>query len=363
MRRVSTHPISMDVAVRALAVLITVLPVAGCGNSDETAEQAAVEPVAFDEQERVRISVSGVSSGAYMAVQTQVALADRIAGVAALAGGPYHCAEGSVQTALGPCIKGEGLNVEPMLATVNERAAAGTIAGTEQLAGSRAWVFHSPTDGIVSPRTSEVLVEFYRNFLPAESIVFVNDVEAAHGFPTLDTGVACNEMGGDYLNACNFDAAGRLLAHLYGELSPRAETAPVDNLQIVDFSRFFAADADIADQGFVYTPASCRDDSSDCRLHVVFHGCRQGAEFIEDRFAVQAGYNEWAESNDIVVAYPQVEKSLLANPQGCWDWWGYTDADYDTRVGVQIAGVSAMIDAFVSGQLFGNEAGMNQGRE
>ncbi len=363
MRLMSTRPTSKDPAVRAVAVMITVLPFAGCGNSDETVEQVAVEPAAFDEQARTWISVSGVSSGAYMAVQTQVALADRIAGVGALAGGPYHCAAGSVQTALGPCIKGEGLSVEPMLAAVNERAAAGTIAGTEQLAGSRAWVFHSPTDGIVSPRTSEVLVELYRNFLPTESIAFVNEVEAAHGFPTLDTGVACNEMGGDYLNACNFDAAGRLLAHLYGELNPRAETAAADKLQNVDFSRFFAADANIADQGFVYTPASCRDDSSDCRLHVVFHGCRQGAEFIEDRFAAQAGYNEWAETNEIVVAYPQVEKSLLANPQGCWDWWGYTDADYDTRAGAQIAGVSAMIDAFVSGQLFGNEAGMGQGQE
>lgn len=350
--------VSTGAVVRAAAIAIAVLPAVGCGDRDETAEQAAATPAAFDERDRLRISVSGVSSGAYMAVQTQLALAERIAGVAAISGGPYHCAEGSVQTALGRCLTGEDLSVEPILTSVRERAAAGSIASTDKLAESRAWVFHSPIDGVVAPRTSEVLVEFYRSFLPAESIAFVDDVEAAHGFPTLDTGVACKEMGGDYLNACDFDTAGRLLAHLYGELSPRAETALAGNLQKVDFSRFFDDDADVADQGFVYAPASCRDDPSDCRLHIVFHGCRQGAEFIEARFATQAGYNEWAETNDIVVAYPQVEKSLF-NPQGCWDWWGYTDSDYDLRNGAQVAGVAAMIDEFAVGRLFSDAAGLD----
>ena len=76
---------------------------------------------------------------------------------------------------------------------------------------------------------------------------------------------------------------------------------------------------------------------------MAFHGCRQGREFIEDRFARQAGLNEWAESNDIVVLYPQVASSL-ANPQGCWDWWGYTGAGYDSRDGLQLAGVMALVN-------------------
>ncbi len=351
MRVTSMRVTSMRAAIRAAAVAVAVLPVVGCGDRDEPVEPVSGTPAAFDGRDRHRISVSGVSSGAYMAVQTQLAFADRIAGVAAIAGGPYHCAEGSVQTALGRCLTGEGLKVEPILASVRERAAAGSIAGTDKLAESRAWVFHSPVDDVVSPRTSELLVVLYRSFLPAGSVAFVDDVEAAHGFPTLDKGVACKEMGGDYLNACDFDSAGRLFAHLYGALNPRAGTAVAGNLQKADFSRFFDTDADIAGEGFVYAPASCRDDPSDCRLHVVFHGCRQGAEFVEDRFATQAGYNEWAETNDIVVVYPQVEKSLF-NPQGCWDWWGYTDSDYDTRSGAQVAGIAAMIDEFAAGALF-----------
>jgi hypothetical protein len=42
--------------------------------------------------------------------------------------------------------------------------------------------------------------------------------------------------------------------------------------------------------------------------------------------------------------YPQTKNStfLPLNPQGCWDWWGYADADYATRDGLQIKAVSQM---------------------
>lgn len=41
-------------------------------------------------------------------------------------------------------------------------------------------------------------------------------------------------------------------------------------------------------------------------------------------FVENAGYNEWADANNIVVLYPQARTANLgfANPQGCWDFWG-----------------------------------------
>ena len=48
-------------------------------------------------------------------------------------------------------------------------------------------------------------------------------------------------------------------------------------------------------------------------------------EEISDRFVTQAGYNEVAELNNIVILYPQaIATTVPLNPQGCWDWWGYT---------------------------------------
>ena len=43
----------------------------------------------------------------------------------------------------------------------------------------------------------------------------------------------------------------------------------------------------------------------DVRVHVVFHGCRQAAQAIKDQFVREAGYNRWAETNRIVILYPQ----------------------------------------------------------
>lgn len=59
-----------------------------------------------------------------------------------------------------------------------------------------------------------------------------------------------------------------------------------------------------------------------CRLHVAFHGCRQFAESVGTVFVEHSGLNAWAESNNIIVLYPQTVNSdvLPFNPKACWDW-------------------------------------------
>ena len=48
--------------------------------------------------------------------------------------------------------------------------------------------------------------------------------------------------------------------------------------------------------------------------------------------------------------YPQAAASRISpmNPLGCWDWWGFTGDDYDTRAGKQLAAVKAMIDGLAA---------------
>lgn len=50
-------------------------------------------PAAADVNTDRKASVSGVSSGAYMAVQLHVAYSETFMGVGSIAGGPYFCAE------------------------------------------------------------------------------------------------------------------------------------------------------------------------------------------------------------------------------------------------------------------------------
>ncbi len=267
-----------------------------------------------------------------------------------MAGGPYHCAQGDVQVALSQCMTGEGLTVEPLVGFTSAAAAAGDIAPVAELDSARVWIFHSPADSVVAPAAGSALRDFYHAFVAPDGVTFVDDVETAHGWPTLDAGADCLQRGGDYINDCDYDTAGAILEHLYGELSAREPLATPENLVETDMSEYFGSGSHVAASGYLYVPDSCRDNADDCGLHIAFHACMQGAEFIEDRFAMQAGFNEWAESNDLIVAYPQVEKSLF-NPKGCWDWWGYTGERYDQRSGKQVAGVSALIDSFASGTL------------
>lgn len=51
---------------------------------------------------------------------------------------------------------------------------------------------------------------------------------------------------------------------------------------------------------------------------------------VGDQYALQTGYNEVAELNQMVVLYPQT-RIIPDNPLGCWDWWGYTNENYGKR--------------------------------
>ena len=97
------------------------------------------------------------------------------------------------------------------------------------------------------------------------------------------------------------------------------------------------------DSGMVYVPRACRA-SQGCRVHVVFHGCNQQRAKAGDAFIRDTGYANWADTNRLIVLFPQVSAGTL-NPQGCWDWWGYSGADYAARSGAQISAVHRMLIA------------------
>ena len=98
-------------------------------------------------------------------MQTHVALSDRVGGVGVVAGGPYHCAEGSVGNALGRCMSGENLDVFQLVSFTREAATSGNIAATESLHDARVWIFRGARDAVVSSAVVDALADFYRRFL------------------------------------------------------------------------------------------------------------------------------------------------------------------------------------------------------
>ena len=151
-----------------------------------------------------------------------------------------------------------------------------------------------------------------------------------------------------------------MLKHIYGSLNPRNTRALSGSFIEFDQSEFIADPNahSMDDTGWIYVPASCHRGER-CKVHVVFHGCKQGYKDVGSKFIENAGYTQWADTNHIIVLYPQVihvstfiSPNFFAaidpnntNPKGCWNWWGYdADPDYATKAGRQMAAVKAMLD-------------------
>jgi poly(3-hydroxybutyrate) depolymerase len=306
------------------------------------------------------LTVSGLSSGAYMAVQFQVAHSQLVKGAGIIAGGPYYCAEGRTSRALSNCMSpmpdAPAPSVEQQQKAVDQFGKTGRIDSPEHLRMHRVWLFSGGSDRTVRGSVMDALAGFYQSRLPETSIRYVKHPDAGHAMPSIDDSQpnSCESSEPPFINRCQkLDAAGELLSHLLGSLKAKS-AKPEGQLLRFDQRLFLpgkTVDASMADEGYVYIPKDCH--SGGCRIHVVFHGCRQSIEAIGTRFVAGAGYNGWADTNRIIVLYPQIRAryglavgslSYLMNPKGCWDWWGYSGADYHTKDGVQIKAVITMIE-------------------
>jgi len=306
------------------------------------------------------VTVSGVSSGGYMAVQVHVAHSSFVKGVGVIAAGPYYCAQDNAWTAYYNCRAPGTLTpmpaVEVLKANTDVFARGKLIDPTEHLTAARVWLFSGTNDRTVDSVVVDALRRYYLlHNVPAASIVFVRDKPAGHAMVTENVGAPCDTSQSPFIVDCGYDAAGELLAHLLG---PLERPAAKESGRILRFDQkaFNGGDAytiGMADSGYVYVPRVCETER--CRVHVALHGCRQHVQAVGEQFVREAGYNRWADANRIIVVYPQTIPrsgwgwhgagfSFVYNPRGCWDWWGYTGPQYHTKAAPQIRALKGMID-------------------
>lgn len=295
------------------------------------------------------ITVSGLSSGGYMAAQFHLAYSKQVQGAAIIAAGPVYCAANSLTVAFEHCLN--KADSKPDLAGalqyLQAQQQAGAIDDLNNLKDDKIWLFHGTKDATVAAGVSDALNTQYQSLADKANIRYINDQNFAHHFPTDGSkGTDCQVSEAPFLGNCQYDAAGLLLAHLLPPLQPKTASASGELLQINQHQLAVAAKGQLAENGYVYVPKSC-SEGQPCRLHVSFHGCKQYAGAVGDAYARGTGLNEYADSNHIVVLYPQTDKSAMApfNPNGCWDWWGYSGENYATKQGPQMAAVKQLIDA------------------
>jgi poly(3-hydroxybutyrate) depolymerase len=338
-------------AIRHAAVVLALLTtMAPSGGAASTAAVRPLTPLPIDPQS---VTVSGLSSGGAMAVQFHTAFSSLVQGAGVLAGIPYLCAEGSVQQALGRCMKdGTQIPAAQLQQQADRLAGEGKIDPAAGLAGDRVWLYRGAQDPYVNVTVVDALEAYYRARAGATNVVRVERAGASHNFPTRHADAAdCTTSTPPYIANCGFDGAHELLEQMYGPLAAAADSPALAPLIEFD-QRPYAATAGsttLADHGWLYVPATCSNaNATTCRLHVVFHGCKQGASEVGDAFVRRAGYLEVADANRIVLLFPQVKPTLAPlNPLGCWDWWGIEGADYATRDGKQMRAVRAMIGALL----------------
>lgn len=299
------------------------------------------------------ITVSGISSGAYMAVQMAVSDSAIVKGVGAISGGPYYCSRNGMTTATSTCMIGTP-NAGPLVGTANKWSDDGEIDPVSNLATQKIWLFNGYNDGVVKRPVTDALYNFFKTYAANENhIYYKTNLNAAHSQVTASYGQTCSKTGGGFINQCNYDAAGLILQHLYGALQPKKTSTLSRPVNRISQSEFFNGDTwsiGMSHDGFVYVPAACAAQQP-CRLHIAFHGCKQYATSMRSDYAEHAGYNEWADANNIIVLYPQTVATTVTpfNPNGCWDWWGYVNADYAKKSSMQTTVVRAMASRIASG--------------
>eukprot|EP01106_Pelomyxa_sp_JSP_P001139 TRINITY_DN1172_c0_g1_i4.p1 TRINITY_DN1172_c0_g1~~TRINITY_DN1172_c0_g1_i4.p1 ORF type:complete len:243 (-),score=81.57 TRINITY_DN1172_c0_g1_i4:57-728(-) len=219
------------------------------------------------------------------------------------------------------------------------------------MASGKAFFFTGTKDTVVNPGVVAKAEDYATKFgTPYQK---EDTIAAEHSWVTLDYGSACTYKGEPYINKCSYDLSGTMYNYFYGTLNAKG-TQVAANMLTFDQSLYTPtgktpASISLASTGYVYVPTACQQGQA-CKLTLVFHGCLQTTADIGDKFYKNVGVNEWAETNNIIVVYPQAVKSaMLSNPNGCFDWWGYTDSlmtdTYSVKTGAQMSTMRNMITA------------------
>ncbi|HSV34733.1 MAG TPA: poly(3-hydroxybutyrate) depolymerase [Ramlibacter sp.] len=328
-------------------------------------------------------SVSGLSSGAFMTVQLHLAYSSSFAGAGIIAGGPFRCAEsfrgaavlaedayvqGALYICMNPLVPSVGPDAEKLATLARETAQAGEIDAISNLADDHLYIFTGSEDQVVYSDVVARTRRFYELLgVKPERIFYDDTVPAGHSIITdnpEDSPLGTNQP--PYINHGGFMQSHDILRHIHGPLKAPSEQLS-GRLVRFDQREFFggSARASMSEFGYAYVPRSVEEGAT-ARVHIALHGCKQGYNYTNyvngrpdinnqppygNRYITTTGYNHIADSNDIIVLYPQAQGAdggSMQNPDGCWDWWGYTSPtptqpDYYSRDAIQIKAIHGML--------------------
>lgn len=304
---------------------------------------------------------AGISSGGFAAVQMHVAHSATCKGAAIYAGGVYWWAgAGGAATALADC---GGLTLPTNQASYNSTLAAsiayldlqsslGTIDSSAHLLGQPVYLWSGTRDQVVNPLEMADLRAEYQHY--GTDTHFDNTFPAAHGWESPEGELECGTQARPFMVKCSsngiaYDSVKTWLTMFLGPLKPRNNGKLSGTIAAFDQTEFGASPSlSMSATGSVFVPRACAQGSS-CGLVLALRGCHQEVSEVGDRWVRQAGINEWADTNRLVVVYPDTIASSapgVTNPNACFDWWGYSnpvDTNYTLKSGLQMSALYARV--------------------
>lgn len=339
-------------------------------------------------------SISGLSSGAFMTVQLHIAHSASFIGAGVIAGGPYRAAQtfraaptvpmscilNSLYVAMTPLTQATAPDVTKLLAQVR---ATEDIDDLAHIRDARMYIFTGLCDQVVNQYAVRSTKAFYEGLgVAPENLMFVDDVKAGHSIITMnpeDSPLDANRP--PYINRGDFIQSHQILDHLYGGLGPVHPAAQkaqghLMRFEQAEFTQVGHDRACMAEFGYVYVPSTVTPERPARGVHIALHGCKQGYAYVDfvngkadirnqppygQRYMRTTGYLEWAEANNLIVLFPQADggdSNRVQNPDGCWDWWGYSaedldNPDYYTKNAVQIRAIHGMLERICTPQTAG----------
>ena len=183
-------------------------------------------------------SISGISSGAFMAVQFGTAWSSVIKGVGVVAGGPYWCAKADandvingytlpIMTATGSCMVGPPRDMNRSFEKADAKSASGDIDSLQFVARQKIYLFHGYNDAVVARSVTDAAADFYRHYLGEANrgnLYYQTTVGAGHSLAVapdkpVDGLNECQVNAAPFINSCGYDQAGIILQHIYGALN------------------------------------------------------------------------------------------------------------------------------------------------
>jgi hypothetical protein len=300
-------------------------------------------------QETRKHSISGQSAGGSMAMQHLFAFSSQVEGALIAAGSPYGC--GSQEKRNMRCTYGRS-QIHKLNKYIEERFADDLIDNPKNLTNTTILLFQGQNDWEVYPQVMKEVENQLSWYVKKEKVITKFDTKAAHVW-SVDLEKSQKERGGNCkcgacaikdatvkccdVNNCGYDLSGDFLKRVYSGLKP-STTADlhyfwVDQWKFVKGvnSRNAENYSHLMEYGFFYVPKNCELKASACKLHIHYHGCMYRNDTKREKWSNLINLNEHAESNDIVIFYPQASGDKRTSV-GCWNWEAYKDDEiFDTR--------------------------------